>query len=129
MHEAPGITRRRECPVPGGAYGGECPGVYYPRLQRDGWMLIDHAPDGAGGDVAHFTKRVDDDWSLHKFAHETLARRAGRGCYFDEHSLVNEATNVVAAHPEWEWAEGRWSTPGVGRGREDLRRGDRGATT
>lgn len=105
LYEAPGLSHRSDRPRSSGAYGGECPGVYYMRLQRDGWTLIDHAADGAGGSVAHFTKRVKDEWYLHKFAHETLARRAGRGCYFDEHSLVNEATSVVVACPDWEWAE------------------------
>ncbi len=105
LSEAPGLTHRRERPWPGDAYGWECPRVYYVRLQRDGWTLIDRTPDGAGGSVAHFTKRVNADWCLHKFAHEAIVTRPGRGCYFDEHLLVNERMYQVAPHPEWEWAE------------------------
>src|SRR5262245_66337003 len=36
------------------AYGGECPGVYYVRLQRDGWAMKDTAPDGRGGEGPGF---------------------------------------------------------------------------
>ena len=103
-HEAPGLQRQSKCPWPAG-YGGECPGIYYPRLQRDDWILIDNQPDGAGGRITHFIKRIDDYWSLHKYAHETIHHPVGRGCYFDEHSLYNEQTKEFIAHPEWEWAE------------------------
>ena len=37
-------------------YGGECPGVYYVRLQRDGWTLKDTSPDGYGGRTTRFEK-------------------------------------------------------------------------
>jgi hypothetical protein len=102
--EAPGLKHQGKCPWTD-AIGGECPGVYYVRLERDGWSLHDNKPDGAGGRITHFSKRVNDYWSLHKYAHETIYRPAGRGCYFDEHSLYNEKTGDFEAHPEWEWAE------------------------
>src|SRR6266542_1526440 len=38
MQEAPSLKHRSDCPWPNG-YGGECPGVDYVRLQRDGWEL------------------------------------------------------------------------------------------
>ena len=104
MHEAPGLKHQSKSPWPG-SYGGECPGVYYVRLQRDGWKLVDNKPDGAGGRITHFTKRINDYWSLHKYAHETINHPVGRSCYFDEHSLYNEKTQDVIAHPDWEWAE------------------------
>lgn len=102
--EAPGLTHQATCPGPR-VHSGECPGVYYTRLQRDGWTLVNETNDGAGGRVTQFTKRVDDAWCLHKFAHATSARREGRGCYFDEHALVNDRTQQVAPHSDWEWAE------------------------
>lgn len=102
--EAPSLVHQSNCPWPNG-YGGECPGVYYVRLQRDGWELVDHKPDGAGGRICHFRKPVNDYWSLNKFAHETIYHPVGRGCYFDEHSLNNEKTGEVVVCPEWEWAE------------------------
>lgn len=102
--EAPGLKHQNECPWPNG-YGGECPGVYYARLQRDGWQFVDRRLDGAGGGITHFSKRVNDRWSMHKFAHETINHPVGRGCYFDEHSLENETTQEVIARTDWEWAE------------------------
>jgi hypothetical protein len=104
IREPPGLKHQSQNPWPG-HYGGECPGVYYVRLQRDGWKLVDNKPDGAGGRITHFTKRISDDWSLHKYAHETMHNPVGRSCYFDEHSLYNEKTQDVIAYPEWEWAE------------------------
>jgi hypothetical protein len=104
IREAPSLKHQGQCPWPG-RYGGECPGVYYVRLQRDGWTFVDHSLDGAGGRIAHFSKRVNDHWSLHKYAHETIAHPVGRGCYFDEHSLYNERTREFLAHPDWEWAD------------------------
>ncbi len=34
-------VRRDEQFWPSTNYGGECPGVYYPRLLRDGWVYIE----------------------------------------------------------------------------------------
>lgn len=104
MYEAPGLKHQSNNPWDDSP-GGECPGVYYVRLQRDGWNLVDTKPDGAGGHITHFTKRINDYWSLHKYAHETMHHPVGRSCYFDEHALYNEKTQDVIAHPEWEWAE------------------------
>jgi hypothetical protein len=87
------------------AYGGECPGVYYIRLQRDGWTMQGTAPDGRGGTVTLFEKRVSAHWKLRKRAYATLDRRIGRGCYFDEHQLWNTRTEATLELPKWEWAE------------------------
>lgn len=88
-----------------GAYGGECPGVYYLRLQRDGWTVKHTAPAGKGGTVTLFEKRVSEHWTLRKRAYATLDRRIGRGCYVDEHELWNSRTEVRLEFPNWEWAE------------------------
>ncbi len=68
-------------------YGGECPGVYYVRLQRDGWRMKHTAPDGEGGQVTVFEKRLDHHWILRKRAHATLSHPVGRGVCFDTHQL------------------------------------------
>ena len=86
-------------------YGGECPGVYYVRLQRDGWTMKHTAPDDAGGSVTLFEKRIGGHWRLRKLAHATLHHPAGKGCYFDEHQLFNARTEALVACPRWEWAE------------------------
>lgn len=117
LHEPPSIEYQTQCPWPGN-FGGECPGVYYHRLQRDGWTLNEVSHDGAGGRIAHFSRRVSDHWTLRKHAHQTIAHPVGRGCYFDEHTLHNERNGEVIAKREWEWAEvdgGRlvWAENGV----------------
>lgn len=86
-------------------YGGECPGVYYIRLQRDGWVMKYSAPDGAGGEITLFEKRISAHWQLRKKAHATVHHPVGRGCYFDEHELWNSRTTETIACPNWEWAE------------------------
>ena len=86
------------------SYGGECPGVYYIRLQREGWELKNRY--GAQGDsVTVFEKRVGDRWVLRKLAHETVSHPVGRGCYFDEHQLLDARDQSTRELPTWEWAD------------------------
>jgi hypothetical protein len=82
-------------------YGGECPSVYYIRLQRDGWKMKRIAPDG----VALFEKRVKPHWLLRKYAHATVHRAQGRGVYFDTHELFNDRTDTAVPLEHWEWAD------------------------
>lgn len=86
-------------------YGGECLGVYYIRLQRDGWKMQHTAPHGKGGAISIFEKRISDHWALRKFAHATLEHPVGRGVYFDTHELVNTRTGEAVPKEQWEWAE------------------------
>lgn len=87
------------------SYGGECPGVYYIRLQRDGWKMKYMSPDGAGGQVSLFEKRIDPHWVLRRQAHATLHRPPGRGVYFDTHELFNARTGETVPQAAWEWAD------------------------
>ncbi len=102
--DLPFVEHQTQCPWPGN-FGGECPGVYYHRLQRDGWTLNEISRDGAGGRIAHFSRRVSDHWTLRKYSYQTVAHPVGRGCYFDEHALLNERSGEVISKREWEWAE------------------------
>jgi hypothetical protein len=102
---------------PGESFGGECPGVYYPRLQRDGWHLIEHLSVSKHEDNTIFEKPVSKDWLLRKVAHGQIGSPPGKGCYWDEHQLMNRATGETIPQPDWEWAErdgGRlvWATAG-----------------
>ena len=40
-----------------------------------------------------------------KIAHAEIDAPEGKGCYWDEHSLVNRATNATISYPQWEWAD------------------------
>jgi hypothetical protein len=86
------------------SFGGECPSVYYHRLQRDGWVLKKAGP-GRGGQVTTFEKKLEGHWVLRKRAYATTLTKPGTGCYFDEHDLVNARSGEVLEHPDWEWAD------------------------
>jgi len=86
-------------------YGGECTGVYYLRLQRDGWTLVGMPERVRFHTVTVFEKRVDRRWTLRKYAYATIERPQGKGCYFDRHELEHAKTGALVDGAEWEWAE------------------------
>ncbi len=86
---------------PPGFFGGECPTVYYNRLQRDGWVMRRNEYQGA----TLFEKKLPKSWLLRKLAFTEIDAPPGRGCYWDAHELRHESTNTVLAFPEWEWAD------------------------
>ena len=85
-------------------YGGECPGVYYIRLQRDGWKLIGHSRDKGDG-YSTFEKKLPNGWVLRKIAHATINHPPGKGCYYDTHCLLHAERQIGLDFPEWEWAD------------------------
>lgn len=87
------------------SYGGECPGVYYIRLQRDGWRLIRHAKEGSDDGYTVFQKALPLGWFIEKTAHATINHPVGKGCYYDSHRLVHPEQDVALDCPDWEWAE------------------------
>ncbi len=84
-------------------YGGECPGVYYLRLQRDGWLLKDELVESRLNTITVFEKDLPKGWILRKYAHAQTGSPPGKGCYWDEHELVRGELTLV--RPDWEWAE------------------------
>jgi hypothetical protein len=85
---------------PAAHYGGECPGVYYVRLQRDGWALKERERG-----FAIFEKPLAGGWLIRKYAHEQVGPPQGKGCYWDEHELEHAGCQRRLAFPNWEWAE------------------------
>lgn len=84
-------------------WGGECTGVYYPRLQRDGWRYIGREVLGPWKVISTFEKPLPRGWTLRKLAHEEISELPGKGCYWDEHVLEHGST--VIKRPDWEWAD------------------------
>lgn len=83
---------------PEGGIGGECLGVYFPRLLRDGWKAL------GLHDQAHvFEKPFARGWSLRKFA--GYGGGEGKACYSDQHQLVHHRRDIVIPFATWEWAE------------------------
>ncbi|MBX7196972.1 MAG: hypothetical protein K1X94_33285 [Sandaracinaceae bacterium] len=97
------VTRDRDH-RPDPTYGGECPGVYYHRLTRDGWTFESHRKSGPWTSVDHFERPLLHGYRLRKIAHAEFARIPGKGCYWDEH-IVIEPDGTERPEPDWEWAE------------------------
>jgi len=85
-------------------FGAECTGVYYPRLLRDGWTLIERDKHARWNAWTIFEKPLAGGWTLRKIAHEQVDAPPGKGCYWDEHEL-RHAHGTVLQQPDWEWAE------------------------
>jgi hypothetical protein len=97
-------VRRNFSYVPTASHGGECPGVYYLRLERDGWIDRGGESIGKSHDVDTFEKSLSKGWMLRKLAHGEVGAKAGHGCYWDEHQLVHHNGDSINC-PDWEWAD------------------------
>ncbi len=98
----------RDSPFP--HYGSECPGLYHPRLQRDGWTLQPEPGVAEKGSVVIFEKPLPKGWVLRKLAHAQSHAGPGKGVYWDSHELQHGATGKTISLPDWElaeWADGK----------------------
>jgi hypothetical protein len=89
--------------VPMEYYGGEDPGIYYLRLQRDGWELKRYAVVGEWHGCSIFEKPLPRGWVLRKLAHEEAGPPPAKGRYWEEHELESEGRRMGC--PDWEWAD------------------------
>lgn len=103
-------------------FNNECPGVYYPRLMRDGWALTEQRRISAWDAHATFEKALPNGWILRKTAHEQVTSLVGtaegRGCYWDDHTVEHRNSGRTIDGSTWEWAEvdGKslvWATGGA----------------
>jgi hypothetical protein len=86
-------------------YGGECFGVYFPRLLRDGWSLIERVVVDKWKVKYIFEKVLPHGWTLRKIAHAEVGAPVGKGVYWDEHELVFKKSGETITCPSWEWAD------------------------
>jgi hypothetical protein len=89
---------------PKNQYGGECLNVYYNRLQRDGWNLIDNQKKEKWHQQTLFEKELLKGWKIKKICHEQIGSPPGKGCYWDEHELHNQNGDILTK-AKWEWAD------------------------
>jgi hypothetical protein len=84
-------------------YNAECLGVYYNRLQRDGWemLLLETVVHDFKRD--RFARRLTQNLVLQKLAYSGSSR--GSPVYHDEHEIVSTTTKKIEAHPDWDWAD------------------------
>jgi hypothetical protein len=92
--------------------------VYYTRLRRDGWSLVDYAPNRRIECVDIFEKPAGAAWILRKLAYSSWTLTPGKSFYWEEHEVVNADAGITISRPDWEWAEfegGRvvWTTAGT----------------
>lgn len=87
------------------SYGGECPGVYYIRLQKNGWQLTGRSSQSKDHDMTVFVKPLPKGWLLEKTAHKMIDSPAGKGCYHDTHRLLHPDSGAILDYPRWEWAD------------------------
>ena len=88
-----------------GPFGSECPSVYYPRLMRDGWRLVERTSRARWQSEDLFEKPAGQDWILRKIAHGEVGARQGKGSYWDEHYLLRDDDGARIDCPHWEWAD------------------------
>jgi len=88
-------------------FGGECPGVYFLRLMRDGWTL---RPKGWLMSLQRrkardcFEKRLLYDWTLEKIDDPAASYvRPGKGVYSYTHRLTHPTTETILT--DWQWAD------------------------
>lgn len=101
---------------------GECPGVYYPHLMQNGWVVNEKlGPRNQWfrrAEVAVFEKPADDYWVLRKFSRIKNGYAERKATYYDEHEIEERSTGTKIDARDWEWADvvrGRllWSRDGA----------------
>lgn len=94
------FSESAEPPKDCGEFGDECPGVYIPRLERDGWEI------GAETETTMtLEKRLPKGHVLRKIFHFGDERRTGRSCYWEEHAILAKSGATAASGTDWEWAD------------------------
>lgn len=86
-------------------FNGECFGVYFLRLIRDGWELKKQEEVDPQHRVFVFEKSLHDKWIFRKFAHSDGEAPEGKGVYYDTHEIENTKTGEKMDGSAWEWAE------------------------
>jgi hypothetical protein len=104
-----GEVTRAERPPFAPRFGGECWGVYFERLLRDGWTMhpelqFDFSMDALVG----WDKPLWHGWTLRKLARAQVGAPPGKGVYYDEHELIGPREGgrgrELMRHT-WEWAD------------------------
>jgi len=78
-------------------------GVYYPRLLRDGWKLVEGGTRTSKAEI--FEKPAGPHWILRKIAHVSHSKVPGRGVYWDSHDLFHPKSSTLIHLKNCSWAE------------------------
>jgi hypothetical protein len=81
---------------------GEDPTVYFPKLQRDGWELVE-PQSGKARNIAVFRKPVRAHWAIEKTFHARMRAGPNGQSYWETHRLISR--EGILDYPDWEWAD------------------------
>ena len=81
-------------------YGGECPGVYFHRLARDGWTAKHQAENSIV-----FEKPLAFGWALQKLFVNGMPHGSGYGVYWERHRIINPFRKLKVDGTNWRWAD------------------------
>lgn len=104
LHDTDEVRRDRQY-QPDPQRNRESLGVYFPRLLRDGWTLVDSDHTFRRHWIDTFERPLAHGWVLRKRAHSQFDSAPGRGSYWDEHELVHSESGCAHRRLDWEWAE------------------------
>lgn len=90
--------------APSPSFGGECPGVYFHRLVRDGWRPVEDETSSGDRSVVSFERPLPHHYRLRKLAHAEAPTNEGRGVYWDEHVLIHP-DGLETHESDWSWAD------------------------
>lgn len=81
-------------------FGGECPGVYFHRLARDGWAEKHRAENSV-----IYEKPLMFGWALQKLFVNGRPDREGYGVYWERHRIINPERRLKIDGTGWRWAD------------------------
>jgi len=84
---------------------GECPGVYFLRLVRDGWNQQEGEQIGRHNYITKFYKRINGLWQLQKLFYSGLNQPIGKSPYYESHALYNAKHGITVEMLNAEWAD------------------------
>jgi hypothetical protein len=71
---------------PSPVLSGEDPGIYFPKLLRDGWEYTETREEGPGK-IHRFVKAINRQLTLEKSFHVSLNSPPGKGVYYETHKI------------------------------------------
>ena len=96
-----GLFTELASPPPGwGEFGDECPGIYLPKLERDGWKYVNESDTWI-----LFEKELPDSLRLQKIFHfDRPDDIPGCGVYWEQHKVFADGTLLLDG-ADWCWAD------------------------
>ena len=83
---------------------GEDFGIYSFKLIRDGWKKINTIVIERHHKV-YFHKSIGKEMVLCKIFNATIDHPIGKGCYYEQHEIIDIKNERIWKFPDWEWAD------------------------